>query len=184
MLHLGDIKNIHGYDIPPVDVVTGGSPCQDISLARYNRAGLAGNQSSLFFEYIRVVKEMRQRDRDNGRPDDACRPRWVVFENVPGLFSSGTPKGADFQTVLTEIVRIADPEAPDVPLPDKGWPKSGYLYDEMGRWSIAYTIHDAAEWGVPQRRLRISVVGCFGSGTGAAEVLFERESLFRDPEKG
>jgi DNA (cytosine-5)-methyltransferase 1 len=182
MKHYGDITKLSGYDLPIVDVITGGSPCQDLSIAG-NRAGLAGERSGLFMEQIRIVKEMRENDRrSNGRTGQFIRPRFMVWENVPGALSSGNPKGADFQIVLTEIVRIADPNAPDVPLPDKGkWSKSGCLYDEMGRWSVAWRIHDAQFWGVPQRRKRIALVADFG-GRCAPEVLFERKGLSWDIE--
>ena len=171
MKHLGDITKIHGDQIPPVDVITGGSPCQDLSVAG-NRAGLAGERSGLFMEQIRIVKEMRARDRHNGRTGRFVRPRYMVWENVPGAFSSNG--GKDFQAVLTEIVRIEEPESPDVPLPEKGrWSKSGCVYDELGRWSIAWRVHDAQFWGVPQRRKRISLVADFG-GLSAPEILFER----------
>ena len=130
MKHLGDITKIHGYDIPPVDVITGGSPCQDLSVAG-KRAGLDGERSGLFMEQIRIVREMREHEKRNGRSDEFIRPRYLVWENVPGAFSSNG--GKDFQAVLTEIVRIVEPEAPDVPLPDKGkWSKSGCVYDQMG----------------------------------------------------
>ena len=168
MIHLGDITQIHGYDIPPVDVITGGSPCQDLSVAG-KRAGLEGERSGLFMEQIRIIKEMR----DATANDDIrmVKPRWAIWENVPGALSSGTPKGADFQAVLTEFVRIAEPNAPDVPLPAK-WGGAGVL---MGRsWSIAYKIHDAQFWGVPQRRRRIAVVADF-AGHAAPWVLFGSE---------
>lgn len=184
MKHLGDITKINGAEIPIVDVITGGSPCQDLSVAG-KRAGLDGERSGLFMEQIRVVKEMRDHDRrENGRSGYMVRPRYMVWENVPGALSSpgGENKGKDFQAVLTEIVRIADESAPDVPLPDKGkWPKSGCLYDNMGGWSVAWRVHDAQFWGVPQRRKRIALVADFG-GLSAAEVLFERKGLSRDPE--
>lgn len=117
MKHVGDITKIHGYDLPPVDVITGGSPCQDLSLAGY-RAGLAGERSGLFMEQIRIVKEMREKDEAEGRTGFYVRPRYMVWENVPGAFSSNG--GKDFQAVLTEIVRIVRPDAPDVPLSDRG----------------------------------------------------------------
>lgn len=130
MKHYGDITKLSGYDLPIVDVITGGSPCQDLSVAG-KRAGLDGERSGLFMEQIRIVKEMRERDKADGKPDEYVRPRYMVWENVPGAFSSN--KGKDFQAVLTEIVRIAEPNAPDVPMPDKGkWSKSGCVYDEMG----------------------------------------------------
>lgn len=177
MKHVGDITKLSGYDLPPVDCITGGSPCQDLSVAG-NRAGLDGERSGLFMEQIRIVKEMRDADRKRGRTGWNVRPRYMVWENVPGAFSSGNPKGSDFQAVLTEIVRIASPNAPDVPLPIGGgkWSKCGCLYDEMGRWSIAWRVHDAQFWGVPQRRKRIALVADFG-GLSAPEVLFERKGL-------
>jgi DNA (cytosine-5)-methyltransferase 1 len=171
--HLGNICDINGAEIEPVDVITGGSPCQDLSIAG-KRHGLSGERSGLFMEQIRIVKEMREHDRRNGRTDEHIRPRWMVWENVPGAFSSN--KGEDFQAVLTEIVRIAEPNAPDVPLPEKGkWPHAGELHDEMGKWSIAYKIVDAQYWGTPQRRRRISLV-FDGGGVQASEVLFKQYS--------
>ena len=146
---------------------------QDLSVAGL-RKGLAGERSGLFMEQIRIVKEMRERDRQNGRAVEYLRPRYMVWENVPGAFSSNG--GKDFQAVLTEIVRIADPDAPDVPLPEKKWSKSGCLYDELGGWSIAWRVHDAQFWGVPQRRKRIALVADFG-GLSAPEILFERQGM-------
>ena len=175
MKHLGDITKINGAEIPIVDCITGGSPCQDLSVAG-KRAGLSGERSGLFMEQLRIVKEMRKRDQEeNGRTNQFIRPRFMVWENVPGAFSSNN--GKDFQAVLTEIVRIVEPDAPDVPMPDKGkWTKSGCVYDEMGRWSIAWRVHDAQFWGVPQRRKRIALVADFG-GLAAPEVQFERKSV-------
>ena len=180
MKHLGDITKINGAEIPIVDCITGGSPCQDLSVAG-KRAGLSGERSGLFMEQLRIVKEMRKRDQEeNGRTNQFIRPRFMVWENVPGAFSSNN--GKDFQAVLTEIVRIVEPDAPDVPMPDKGkWTKSGCIYDEMGRWSIAWRVHDAQFWGVPQRRKRIALVADFG-GLAAPEVQFERKGVSRDTE--
>lgn len=174
MKHLGDICKINGAEIEIVDVITGGSPCQDLSIAG-KRAGLAGARSGLFMEQIRIAKEMRERDRANGRTGDMVRPRFMVWENVPGAFSSN--KGQDFAAVLEEIIRIAEPEAPDIEVPEKGWPTWGGYHDEVGgRWSVAWRVHDAQYWGVPQRRRRISVVADFGGDT-AGEILFERKSV-------
>lgn len=174
MKHLGDITKINGAEIEIVDVITGGSPCQDLSIAG-KRAGLAGARSGLFMEQIRIVKEMREHDRANGRTGDMVRPRFMVWENVPGAFSSN--KGRDFAAVLEEIIRIAEPEAPDIEVPEKGWPTWGGYHDEVGgRWSVAWRVHDAQYWGVPQRRRRISVVADFGGDT-AGEILFERKSV-------
>ena len=178
MKHLGDIAKINGAEIEIVDVITGGSPCQDLSIAG-KRAGLAGARSGLFMEQVRIVKEMRERDRANGRTGDMVRPRFMVWENVPGAFSSN--KGRDFAAVLEEIIRIAEPEAPDIEVPEKDWPTWGGYHDEVGgRWSVAWRVHDAQYWGVPQRRRRISVVADFGGDT-AGEILFERKSVSRHP---
>ena len=174
MKHLGDITKINGAEIEAVDVITGGSPCQDLSIAG-KRAGLAGARSGLFMEQVRIVKEMREHDRANGRTGDMVRPRYMVWENVPGAFSSN--KGKDFAAVLEEIIRIAEPEAPDVEVPEKGWNTWGGYHDEVGgRWSVAWRVHDAQHWGVPQRRRRISIVADFGGDT-AGEILFERKSV-------
>lgn len=130
MKHLGDITKINGAEIEPVDVITGGSPCQDLSVAG-KRAGLAGSRSGLFMEQIRIVKEMRQADEQAGRTGGFIRPRYLIWENVPGAFSSN--KGRDFAAVLEEIIRIAEPEAPDIEVPDKGWPTWGGLPRLHGR---------------------------------------------------
>lgn len=178
MKHLGDITKINGAEIEIVDVITGGSPCQDLSIAG-KRAGLAGARSGLFMEQVRIVKEMREHDRANGRTGDMVRPRFMVWENVPGAFSSN--KGRDFAAVLEEIIRIAETEAPDIEVPEKGWPTWGGYHDEVGgRWSVAWRVHDAQYWGVPQRRRRISVVADFGGDT-AGEILFERKSVSGHP---
>lgn len=178
MKHLGDITKINGAEIEIVDVITGGSPCQDLSIAG-KRAGLAGARSGLFMEQVRIVKEMREHDRKSGRTGDMVRPRFMVWENVPGAFSSN--KGRDFAAVLEEIIRIAEPEAPDIEVPEKGWPTWGGYHDEVGgRWSVAWRVHDAQYWGVPQRRRRISVIADFGGDT-AGEILFERKSVSRHP---
>ena len=170
MKHLGDICKINGAEIEPVDCITGGSPCQDLSIAG-KRAGLAGERSGLFMEQVRIVKEMRERDRRNGRAGDMVRPRFLVWENVPGAFSSN--EGGDFQAVLEEIIHIAEPTV-SVPRFEGKWTKAGAI-DGDG-WSIAWRTHDAQYWGVPQRRRRISVVAVFG-GQSAGEILFERQGL-------
>lgn len=178
MKHLGDITKINGAEIEIVDVITGGSPCQDLSIAG-KRTGLAGARSGLFMEQVRIVKEMREHDRKSGRTGDMVRPRFMVWENVPGAFSSN--KGRDFAAVLEEIIRIAEPEAPNIEVPEKGWPTWGGYHDEVGgRWSVAWRVHDAQYWGVPQRRRRISVVADFGGDT-AGEILFERKSVSGHP---
>lgn len=174
MKHLGDITKINGAEIEPVDVITGGSPCQDLSVAG-KRAGLAGARSGLFMEQIRIVKEMRQADERAGRTGGFIRPRYLIWENVPGAFSSN--KGQDFAAVLEEFIRIVEPEAPDIEVPEKGWNTWGGYHDEVGgRWSVAWRVHDAQHWGVPQRRRRISVVADFGGDT-AGEISFERKSV-------
>lgn len=178
MKHLGDITKINGAEIEIVDVITGGSPCQDLSIAG-KRTGLAGARSGLFMEQTRIVKEMREHDRESGRTGDMVRPRFMVWENVPGAFSSN--KGRDFAAVLEEIIRIAEPEAPDIEVPEKGWNTLGGYHDEVGgRWSVAWRVHDAQYWGVPQRRRRISIVADFGGDT-AGEILFERKSVSGHP---
>lgn len=169
MKHLGDITKIDGHTAPWVDCIIGGSPCQDLSIAG-KRAGLAGARSGLFMEQIRLVKEMRE-------ASGAAYPRYMVWENVPGAFSSN--RGQDFAAVLEETIRIVEPEAPDIEVPDKGWPTWGGYRDVDGRWSVAWRTLDAQYWGVPQRRRRIALVADF-RGCTAAEILFERKSLFGD----
>ena len=171
MKNLGDITKISGYNAPIVDAVIGGSPCQDLSIAG-KRAGLAGERSGLYMEQIRIIKEMRENDRANGRTGEFIRPRYMVWENVPGAFSSNN--GKDFAAVLEEAVRIIEPEAPSVPVPEKGWPTSGCLMGDG--WSVAWRVLDAQFWGVPQRRRRIALVADFGGNT-APEILFVRESM-------
>ena len=181
MLHLGDICKINGAEIEPVWCITGGSPCQDLSIAG-KRAGLAGARSGLFMEQVRIVKEMREADKRNGRTGDMVRPRYLVWENVVGAFSSN--KGKDFAAVLEEIIKIVEPEAPGIEVPEKGWPTWGGYHDEVGgRWSVVWRTHDAQYWGVPQRRRRISVVADFG-GESAAKIQFDRESVSRHPAEG
>lgn len=191
MVHLGDICKINGAEIEPVWVVTGGSPCQDLSIAG-KRAGLAGARSGLFMEQVRIVKEMREEDKRNGRTGDMVRPRFLVWENVVGAFSSN--RGKDFAAVLEEIARIAEPGFSLSGLPEKWkWTKAGAI-DGDG-WSIAWRTHDAKDWGktirdsrtgdvirlgTPQRRRRISVVADFG-GESAAQIQFDRESVSGHP---
>ena len=150
---------------------------QDLSIAG-KRAGLAGARSGLFMEQVRIVKEMRETDKRNGRTGDMVRPRYLVWENVVGAFSSN--KGKDFASVLEEIIKIVEPEAPGIEVPEKGWPTWGGYHDEMGgRWSVVWRTHDAQYWGVPQRRRRISVVADFGGDT-ASEIQFDGESVSGD----
>lgn len=174
MNHLGDITKINGALIEPVDCITGGSPCQDLSVAG-KRAGLSGERSGLFMDQVRIVKEMREADVLRGRSGIAVRPRYMVWENVPGAFSSNG--GEDFRAVLEEIVRIVEAEVPNLrTVVQGGWTKAGCLYSDMGTWSVAWRLHDAQFWGVPQRRKRIALVADFG-GLSAPEILFEREGL-------
>ena len=141
------------------------------------RAGLAGERSGLFMEQIRIVKEMREHDKANGRADEFIRPRWMVWENVPGALSSNG--GEDFRAVLEETARIVDKDAV-IPRPAKGkWSYSGCIMGDG--WSIAWRIHDAQFWGVPQRRKRIALVADF-AGAGAPEVLFVRKGMSGDSE--
>ena len=164
MKHYGDVSAIHGGDLPPVDIITFGSPCQDMSIAG-KRSGLDGSRSSLFYEAIRIVKEMRE--KTNGE-----KPRWLCWENVPGAFSSN--QGSDFKAVLEAVIGIKEPSA-QVPAPEKnGWPYADlYLGDG---WSVAYRVLDAQYWGVPQRRARIFLVADL-AGERAPEVLFKSEGL-------
>lgn len=182
MEHLGDITKISGSAVLPVNVIIGGSPCQDLSIAG-NRAGLAGERSGLFMEQLRIIKEMRKADEDRGKTGSGVRPRFMVWENVPGAFSSN--KGADFGAVLQETARIVCEKAPAIPVPKGGWPTSGCLQIPYvgGKCSIAWRVFDAQFWGVPQRRRRIALIADFGGGT-ASEILFEREGVSGDPETG
>lgn len=164
MLHLGDICKINGAEIDSVDIITGGSPCQDLSVAG-KRAGLEGDRSGLFMEMIRIIKEMRE--STHGK-----YPRYVIWENVPGAFSSN--KGEDFKAVLEEFCKIANTAA-YVPQPDKGkWKTAGVIVGNG--YSLAWRVFDAQYWGVPQRRRRIYLVADFGGYT-APEVLFEQQGL-------
>lgn len=169
MRHLGDITKLKGETLPPVDVITGGSPCQDLSTAG-KRRGLDGERSGLFLEQIRVIKEMRN-------ATELIRPRYMVWENVPGAFSSNG--GGDFKRVLEEVVRISNPSAPDLPIPKGGWSYAGTIMGDG--YSVAWRTHDAQFWGVPQRRRRIALVADFRGDT-AAEILFEREGLSGNPK--
>lgn len=173
MKHYGDITKINGSLVEPVNVVIGGSPCQDLSVAG-KQAGLAGERSGLFMEQLRIIKEMRRADLERGRTGKDTRPRYMVWENVPGAFSSN--KGADFSIVLQETAKVACEQAPAVPIPKNGWPPAGCLTDMGGQWSIAWRVFDAQFWGVPQRRKRIALVADFG-GLTAPEILFERQGV-------
>lgn len=164
MKHLGDITLIDGSKIEPVDVITFGSPCQALSIAG-KRAGLAGQRSGLFMEAVRIIKQMQE--ATNGE-----YPKYAVWENVPGAFSSN--KGKDFLAVLEELIRIKEPTI-SLPEPPKSkWSKAGEV--SGSGWSLAWRTMDAQYWGVPQRRLRISLVLDL-TGQRAGEILFEPESL-------
>ena len=178
MIHYGDITKISGYDVPIVDCVVGGSPCQDLSVAG-KRAGLDGERSNLFMEQIRITKEMRDKDeRCNGRSGINIRPRFFIWENVPGAFSSN--KGRDFKTVLEEVAKVVNKDAV-IPMPPKDkWTTSGAIVGDG--WSIAWRVCDAQFWGVPQRRRRITLIADFG-GQCAQEILFERRSLSGDSKE-
>ena len=172
MKHLGDITKIHGDQIEPVDCITFGSPCQDLSIAG-RRAGLAGERSGLFMEAVRIIKEMRS--STNG-----LYPTFAVWENVQGAFSSNG--GEDFRAVLEELARVEQPDA-SIPRPSgRGgkWSKAGAIAGNG--WSLAWRQLDAQYWGVPQRRKRIALVADF-RGQRAAEILFERTSLSRNPDE-
>jgi DNA (cytosine-5)-methyltransferase 1 len=164
MKHYGNISAMDGGRIEPVDIITFGSPCQDMSVAG-RRDGLDGKRSSLFYEAVRIIKEMRC-------ATDGRYPRYIVWENVPGAFSSN--KGEDFKAVLEAVIGIAEPNA-EVPMPEKArWPYAD-LYMGDG-WSVAYRTLDAQYWGVPQRRRRIYLVADLAGGS-AGKILFESEGL-------
>lgn len=169
MVHLGDITKMSGYTIPPVDVVTFGSPCQDLSIAG-KRAGMAGERSGLFSEAVRIIREMRY-------ATFGAYPKYAIWENVPGAFSSN--KGEDFHAVLQSLCRVIDPAAV-IPRPTDArggtikWPRAGAILAD--NYSLAWRTMDAQHWGVPQRRLRISLVLDLTGGR-AGEILFEPESL-------
>lgn len=168
MVHLGDITKMSGYTIPPVDVVTFGSPCQDLSIAG-KRAGMAGERSGLFSEAVRIIREMRY-------ATFGAYPKYAVWENVPGAFSSN--KGEDFHAVLQSLCRVIDPDAV-IPRPTDArggikWPRAGAILAD--HYSLAWRTMDAQHWGVPQRHLRISLVLDLTGGR-AGEILFEPESL-------
>lgn len=175
MKHFGDITKISGYTAPIVDCIIGGSPCQDLSIAGRG-AGLAGERSGLFMEQIRIIREMREQSE---RTTGVSRPRFAVWENVPGALSSH--KSEDFRIVLERFCKIAE-ETAVIPRPPKGkWGGAGCIVGDG--WSVAWRILDAQFWGVPQRRRRIALVADFGGYT-APEILFERKSMFGDSETG
>lgn len=172
MKHLGDVSKVKGGEIEPVDIITFGSPCQDMSIAG-KRAGLKHadmgddetTRSGLFLEAIRIIKEMRE--ATNG-----VYPRYAIWENVPGAFSSN--RGEDFRTVLEEFIRVKEKDAVMPAVPQAGWAYADCISGDG--WSIAYRVFDAQYWGVSQRRRRIYLVADF-RGECAQEILFKRESL-------
>jgi DNA (cytosine-5)-methyltransferase 1 len=172
MKHLGDVSKINGAEIEPVDIITFGSPCQDMSVAG-KRAGLKHEangdeettRSGLFMEAVRIIKEMRE--ATNGE-----YPRFAVWENVPGAFSSN--KGEDFRIVLEELIKVAEPYAVMPEVPKKGWAYADCFSGDG--WSLAYRVFDAQYWGVPQRRRRSYLVADF-RGQCAQQILFEREGV-------
>lgn len=176
MKHLGSIMDINGAEVEPVDIICGGSPCQDLSVAGKQKGLHEGERSHLFFEMTRIIKEMR--NATNGK-----YPRYIIWENVPGAFSSNN--GNDFYAVLSAFAEIADPDV-HVPRPAyKGktdrlaWQYAGTIMGDG--YSIAWRTVDAQYWGVPQRRRRIYLVADLG-GLRADEILFERKSMSGNPE--
>jgi len=172
MRHLGDIRNINGAEIEPVDIISFGSPCQDLSISG-RRAGLDGERSGLFLQAVRVIKEMRI------ATNKTC-PARIIWENVPGAFSSN--KGRDFQTVIQEIAGIAE-QGVSIPRPSRkiGWLAAGAVMGDS--FSLAWRVMDAQYWGLPQRRRRIYLVADF-AGRGAGEILFKQDSKTGNIEKG
>ena len=175
MIHFGDITKLDGAKLPPVDIICGGSPCQDLSVAGA-RAGLAGERSGLFMEQVRIVKEMRNEDIRSGRTNEFVRPRFMVWENVPGAFSSGNPKGEDFRIVLEEIIRISFDSISVTRFDTGSWKPAGRII--LGTsFSLAWRVFDTQYWPrTPQRRRRIFLVADF-AGRSAPKILFEPESL-------
>ena len=173
--HLGDICKVNGNKIEPVDIITFGSNCQNFSQSG-DKTGLKGSKSSLFFEAIRIIKEMRA--KTNGR-----YPRYAVFENVRGVLWCSN--GEDFRRILNEFCSIVRPDIV-IPKPEK-WNNSGVIMGDG--FSIAWRLFDASGWGVPQRRKRIYLVADF-AGNSAVKILFESEGLRwnlikgREPWKG
>ena len=162
--HYGDVNSIRGDEVEPVDIITFGSPCTDLSIAG-KRAGLDGRQSGLFYQAVRIIKEMRC-------ATDGRYPRFIVWENVPGAFSSNN--GEDFRAVLSAVCSVKDGGI-SVPGPPKGkWSNAGCIMAD--RFSLAWRVVDACLWGVPQRRKRIYLVSDFAGGC-AGKILFESEGV-------
>jgi len=163
MMHLGDISGINGAEIPRVDIITGGFPCQNLSMAG-KRDGLHGERSGLFFQMVRVICEMREATNNK-------YPQFVVVENVPGMYSIN--HGRDFQEVLNELIKIKD-ETVSIPMPEKKWLSAGEIMGDG--YSLAWRTLDAQFWGVPQRRRRCFIVLDF-NGERAGEILFNEPRL-------
>lgn len=192
MIQLGDITKINGGEIPCVNVITGGSPCQDLSVAG-SQKGLAGERSGLFHEMIRVIREMKKKNEENANANGPVL-RWVVWENVPGALSSNN--GDDFRTVIQEFCRLREPGIV-IPRPPGGkWTAAGAIMADG--YSGAWRVNNAFDWGrtirngntgnvrflgTPQRRKRISFVFDLAGGT-APGLLFERGGLPRNFEQG
>ena len=177
MIHVGDITKLNGAALPPVDIICGGSPCQDLSVAGA-RAGLAGERSGLFLEQIRVIKEMRNADKLCGRTAEFVRPRFGIWENVPGALSSAD--GEDFQKVVEEFLRIEEPSLHVVRPAAGRWEYAGAVLGV--RSCVAWAVWDAQYLGVPQRRRRIFLVADF-AGYSPIQILFESGGMLRDFEE-
>ena len=179
MKHFGDITKIDGGKVPAVDVITFGAPCQDLSVAglrhgmRHEALGdEETTRSGLFYEAVRIIKEMRDHDRSTGRAAELVRPRFAIYENVPGALSSNG--GKDWQAVIQSLLQVVR-EVPDIPVPERGWPSVGSFCgvgDDGVPFSLAYKLHDAQYWGVPQRRKRLSIVVDY-AGFDAPWILFD-----------
>lgn len=169
---LGSVTDINGAEIEPVDIITSGSPCQDLSIAGKQAGIHDGERSNLFFEAIRIIKEMRNATADK-------YPRFAVWENVPGAFNSN--KGEDFRAVLKAFCSVRDDTA-DVPRPADGiWQPAGCILGDD--YSVAWKVYDAQYWSVPQRRKRIYLIADFATGR-AGEILFKPESMCWDYQTG
>ena len=178
MKHLGDITKINGLTAPIVDCIIGGSPCQGLSVAGAGK-GLEDERSGLFVEQVRIAKEMREQDVRNGRSGYDVRPRYMVWENVPGAFSSN--KGEDFRVVLEELAGIVE-KGVTIPRPAKGkWATTGVIIGDG--WSLAWRVFDAQYWGVPQRRRRICIVVDFNGHT-APQIVFGESGYLGITERG
>ena len=173
MKHLGSVTEVKGDQVEPVDIITFGSPCQDLSVAGKQKGIHDGERSNLFFEAIRIIKEMR-----NGTSNQY--PRFAVWENVPGAFSSN--RGADFQAVLQALCDVCEESGVSIPQPQGGrWKPAGCIVGSG--YSIAWRVYNAEHYGVPQRRKRIFLITDFRTER-AGEILFESESVCWDSEKG